>query len=247
MGQRPLPFTLMDVCCAPAAKVSSRKTVGWPLCLLSSPGLLGWWDTQAQPWSLSPSLHELHSGSVGLPGLALLTQSPLHFEFPSIMAPCFWHLPLPRCWFVFPQLIKQTLVHHGPPGTSCSASTWWGLMMLVTCTSTQSTLSSFRKENVPSLLIPYPKVLQPSEVILLDPMLRQLGWASLVGWCGKTASRYCSLNPCPGLVTTAPPGPRGHGSCLGRDPGPGGRPRIGPSWKRQSRTHHEGQSNSTQE
>ena len=102
-------------------------------------------------------------------------------------------------------------------------------------------ISSFHKENVPSLLIPYPKVLQPSEVILLDPMLKTT-WVGPSGRVVWENNLPLLCNPALGWSPQPrqPPGDTAH--ALGQRPEPGGRPRIGPSWKRDKSRTHEGPS-----
>lgn len=71
-----------------------------------------------------------------------------------------------------------------------------------------STLSSLHRKNVPSLPIPYPIVLQSSEVALLDPMLKTT-WVGLSGRgeCGRTTSHYYVIRPWVGHHS--PAGPQG--------------------------------------
>ena len=85
------------------------------------------------------------------------------------------------------------------------------------------------------------KVLQPSEVALLDPMLKTTG----VGPSGRVASENNLPLLCnPALGWSAPPrqppGDKAH--ALGQRPEPGGRPRVGPSWKRDKSRAHGGPS-----
>lgn len=81
------------------------------------------------------------------------------------------------------------------------------------------------------------KVLQPSEVALLDPMLKTT-WVGPSGRVVWENNLLLLCNPALGWSPPPrqPPGDKAH--ALGQRPEPGGRPRVGPSWKRdKSRTH----------
>lgn len=112
------------------------------------------------------------------------------------------------------------------PGTQ-SGLNW----CLLSWADPQSTLSSTHRENVSSLPIPCPKVLQPLEAALLDPMPKT-SWVGLPGGVRGWEDNLLLL--CNHILGWSPqphqpPGEKAH--ALGQRPELNGRPRVGLNWK----------------